>query len=182
MPFASSGLIFLMFMRAIIVREKIGAGCEVRFMNVEIQLRTATDSDIAAITEIYAYHVLHGTGSFEIDPPDAEEMARRMADIVRRGLPYLVAESGNVVIGYAYATLYRPRVAYRFTLEDSVYVHHAHTGRGIGATLLEELIRACKAWGCRQLIAVIGDSQNLASVRVHEKLGFQHSGVLHGVK
>jgi L-amino acid N-acyltransferase YncA len=150
-------------------------------MTPEIQIRKAVDSDVAAITEIYAYHVLHGTGSFEIDPPDAAEMAGRMADILSRGLPYLVAESGNNVIGYAYATLYRPRVAYRFTLEDSVYVHHEHAGRGIGAALLKELIRRCKDWGCRQLVAVIGDSQNKASVRVHEKLGFQHSGVLHGV-
>ena len=150
-------------------------------MSSEIQIRSAKESDVADITEIYAYHVLHGTGSFEIDPPDAPEIARRLADVVSRRLPYLVAESGNAIVGYAYATLYRPRVAYRFTLEDSVYVHHAHAGRGIGAALLEELIRACKVWGCRQLVAVIGDSQNIASVRVHEKLGFQHSGVLRAV-
>jgi phosphinothricin acetyltransferase len=150
-------------------------------MNSEIQIRSAKDSDIAAITDIYAYHVLHGTGSFEIDPPDAEEMARRMADVVTRGLPYLVAESGGIVIGYAYAALYRTRIAYRFTLEDSVYVHHAHAVRGIGAALLVELIRACKEWGCKQLVAVIGDSENVGSVRVHEKLGFQHSGVLRDV-
>jgi len=150
-------------------------------MKSEIQIRKAEDSDVGAITEIYAHHVLHGTGSFEIDPPDAREMARRMADIVCRSLPYLVAESDNNIIGYAYATPYRPRFAYRFTLEDSVYVHHEHSGRGVGAALLEELIRRCKDWGCRQLVAVIGDSQNKASVRVHEKLGFQHSGVLHGV-
>ena len=150
-------------------------------MKSEIQIRKAEDPDVGAITEIYAHHVLHGTGSFEIDPPDAREMARRMADIVCRSLPYLVAESDNNIIGYAYATPYRPRFAYRFTLEDSVYVHHEHSGRGVGAALLEELIRRCKDWGCRQLVAVIGDSQNKASVRVHEKLGFQHSGVLHGV-
>ncbi|PYS42202.1 MAG: GNAT family N-acetyltransferase [Acidobacteria bacterium] len=150
-------------------------------MNVDIQIRSAKDSDIAAITGIYAYHVLHGTGSFEIDPPDADEMVRRRADIVSRGLPYLVAESGNIVIGYAYATLYRTRVAYRFTLEDSVYVHYNHTGRGIGEALLAELIKACRVWGGRQLVAVIGDSENTASVRVHEKLGFQHAGVLRGV-
>lgn len=150
-------------------------------MKSGIQIRKAEDSDVGAITEIYAHHVLHGTGSFEIDPPDAREMARRMADIVSRSLPYLVAESDNNIIGYAYATPYRPRFAYRFTLEDSVYVHHEHSGRGVGAALLEELIRRCKGWGCRQLVAVIGDSQNKASVRVHEKLGFQHSGVLHGV-
>ena len=150
-------------------------------MNSEIQIRAAKDSDVAAITEIYAHHVLHGTGSFEIDAPDAEEMARRRLDVVGRGLPYLVAETGNTVIGYAYATLYRTRVAYRFTLEDSVYVHQGHMGRGIGAALLAQLIPACKEWGCRQLVAVIGDSENTSSVRVHEKLGFQHSGVLRGV-
>src|SRR5262245_44479355 len=128
-------------------------------MNSEIQIRSAKDSDIGAISEIYAYHVVHGTGSFEIDPPDVEEMSRGMVDIVGRGLPYLVAQSSNTIVGYAYATLYRTRLAYRFTLEDSVYVHHAHAGRGVGAALLEELIRACREWGCRQLVAVIGDSQ-----------------------
>lgn len=150
-------------------------------MNSAVQIRASKDSDIEAIAEIYAYHVLHGTGSFEIDPPSADEMAGRRLDVIGRGLPYVVAESGNTVIGYAYATLYRTRVAYRFTLEDSVYVHRDHMGRGIGAALLEQLIPACKQWGCRQLVAVIGDSQNTASVRVHEKLGFQHSGVLRGV-
>ena len=150
-------------------------------MNSETQIRAAKDSDVAAITEIYAHHVLHGTGSFEFDAPDAEEMARRRLDVVGRGLPYLVAETCNTVIGYAYATLYRTRVAYRFTLEDSVYVHQDHMGRGIGAALLAQLIPACKEWGCRQLVAVIGDSENTSSVRVHEKLGFQHSGVLRGV-
>ena len=150
-------------------------------MNKEIQIRAAKTSDVAAITEIYRHHVLHGTGSFEIDPPGEEEMAQRMSDIVSRGLPYLVADSDNVVVGYAYATLYRARIAYRFTLEDSVYVHHAHAGRGIGAALLEVLIPACRAWGCKQLVAVIGDSANMASVRLHEKFGFQHSGVLRDV-
>ena len=150
-------------------------------MSSEIQIRAAKDSDVAAITEIYAHHVLHGTGSFEIDAPDAAEMARRRLDVAGRGLPYLVAESGNTIIGYAYATLYRTRVAYRFTLEDSVYVHRDHMGRGVGAALLARLIPACKEWGCRQLVAVIGDSENASSVRVHEKLGFQHSGVLRGV-
>lgn len=150
-------------------------------MNSDIQIRTAAAADIPPITQIYAHHVLHGTGSFEIEPPDEREMARRMAEIVGGGLPYVVAESGGVVAGYAYAALYRTRVGYRFTLEDSVYVHHDYMGRGIGAVLLGEVIRASKQWGCRQLVAVIGDSENTASVRVHEKLGFQHSGVLRGV-
>src|SRR5262249_23077757 len=102
-------------------------------------------------------------------------------DVVSRRLPYFVAEINNTVVGYAYATLYRTRVAYRFTLEDSVYVHPNHVGRGFGAALLSQLIPACKQWGCRQLVAVIGDSNNTASIRVHEKLGFQHSGVLRNV-
>jgi L-amino acid N-acyltransferase YncA len=150
-------------------------------MKTDVRIRAATSSDVAAITDIYAHHVLHGTGSFEIDPPDANEMTRRMADVLSRGLPYLVAESDGVILGYAYAALYRTRIAYRFTLEDSVYVHPGQGGRGVGAALLAELIRACKAWGCRQLVAVIGDSQNIGSIRVHEKLGFQHSGVLRDV-
>jgi phosphinothricin acetyltransferase len=150
-------------------------------MNSLVHFRDCKESDIPAITEIYAHHVLHGTGSFEIDPPDTEEMQRRRLEVVSRGLPYLVAEDEGHVIGYAYASLYRPRVAYRFTLEDSVYVHHAAMGRGIGAVLLARLIPACRDWGCRQLVAVIGDSQNTASIRVHERLGFQHSGVLRGV-
>jgi phosphinothricin acetyltransferase len=150
-------------------------------MDLELHIRAATYSDIGAITDIYRHHVLHGTGSFEVEPPDAEEMTRRMEDVLTRRLPYLVAEAGNTVVGYAYATLYRTRIAYRFTLEDSVYVHHAHAGRGIGAKLLTELIPKCKSWGCKQLVAVIGDSANTASVRVHEKLGFHHSGVLRDV-
>jgi L-amino acid N-acyltransferase YncA len=150
-------------------------------MNSEFQIRAANHSDIPAITEIYTHHVLHGTGSFEIEPPPPEEMARRMFEIVGRGLPYFVAVSNGHVVGYAYAALYRTRVAYKFTLEDSVYVHHEFMGHGAGAALLSELIGACKAWGCRQLVAVIGDSENTASVRVHEKLGFQHAGVLRNV-
>ena len=109
-------------------------------MNSLVHFRDCKETDIPAITEIYAHHVLHGTGSFEIDPPDAEEMQRRRLEVVSRGLPYLVAEDEGRVIGYAYAALYRPRVAYRFTLEDSVYLHHAAMGRGIGALLLSRLI------------------------------------------
>jgi L-amino acid N-acyltransferase YncA len=150
-------------------------------MNRDLQIRASKDSDIAAITQIYAHHVSHGTASFEIEPPDAEEMARRRLDVMSRGLPYLVAEIDHTVVGYAYATLYRTRVAYRFTLEDSVYIHPDHVGRGFGAALLSQLIPACKEWGCRQLVAVIGDSENTASIRVHEKLGFQHAGVLRNV-
>ena len=150
-------------------------------MSQDVAVRASSDADVTAITKIYAHHVLHGTGSFEIEPPDAGEIARRRLDVVNRGLPYFVAEINKNVVGYAYAAPYRPRVAYRFTLEDSVYVHPDYIGLGIGATLLSKLIPACKEWGCRQLVAVIGDSENKASIRVHEKLGFQHSGVLRNV-
>jgi L-amino acid N-acyltransferase YncA len=150
-------------------------------MASEIRIREAGENDVHVIAEIYAHHVLYGTGSFEVDPPGEEEMARRMADVVSQGLPYLVAERGGAVVGYAYATLYRTRVAYRFTLEDSVYVHHVHAGRGVGRALLAELIPPCRKWGCRQLVAVIGDSENTASIRLHERAGFQHSGVLRNV-
>ena len=146
-----------------------------------VRLRPSEENDIPSIAEIYAYHVLHGAASFEIDPPDAAEMARRRLDIVSRGLPYLVAEDGDRIVGYAYAGLYRPRLAYRFTLEDSVYVHRDHVGRGIGIGLLQRLIPACREWGCRQLISVIGDSANIASIRLHEKFGFEHVGVLRAV-
>ena len=148
---------------------------------MDFRIRDAKETDIAAITGIYAHHVLHGTGSFETEPPSSDEMERRRLDVVSHGLPYLVADEGDEIIGYAYATLYRTRVAYRFTLEDSVYIHQDHMGRGVGEALLRRLIQASRDWGCRQMVAVIGDSKNLGSIRVHEKLGFRHSGVLRDV-
>ncbi len=150
-------------------------------MNSRVQVRASKETDIDAITEIYTHHVRHGAGSFEIAAPDEEEMARRRLEVAGRGLPYFVAEKDNVVVGYAYAALYRTRVAYRFTVEDSVYVHPDHMGEGIGAALLSRVIDACREGGYRQIVAVIGDSENVASIRVHEKLGFQHAGVLRGV-
>ncbi len=150
-------------------------------MHLETHLRDSTEDDVVSIAQIYAHHVLHGTGSFEVEPPDVREMSRRRKDVVSRGLPYLVAEQDSIVVGYAYAAPYRTRVAYRFTLEDSVYIHPEYMGRGIGAALLVRLISASRDWGCRQLVAVIGDSANTGSIRVHEKLGFQHSGVLRNV-
>jgi phosphinothricin acetyltransferase len=146
-----------------------------------VLVRPSTASDIPAITEIYAHHVSHGTGTFEIDPPDAAEIEGRWLDVTERGLPYLVAESEGAVVGYAYAGLYRTREAYRFTLEDSVYIHHEHTGKGIGGLLLSALIEASRAGGFRQLIAVIGDSRNAGSIRLHEKCGFSHVGTLRNV-
>ena len=150
-------------------------------MAPEIHVRTASATDIAAITAIYRHHVLHGLASFEIDPPDAGEMTRRFAAVRELGLPYLVAETDGIVAGYAYAAVYRARPAYRYTVENSVYVHPDCAGKGIGSALLAQLIRGCEHAGKRQMIAVIGDSQNTPSIRLHEKFGFKHIGVLPAV-
>ena len=146
-----------------------------------VRVRDARGDDILRVTAIYAHHVRYGLASFELDPPDAAEMARRHAEVTALGLPYLVAEVAGEVAGYAYATLYRTRPAYRFTVEDSVYIDHAHAGRGIGSVLLRALIAACETRGCRQMVAVIGDSANLPSIRLHEKFGFARTGLLPAV-
>lgn len=143
-----------------------------------IELRAAIAADSAATAAIYAHHVRTGTATFEIEPPDAGEMERRWRDITARGLPYLVATRESEVIGYAYAGPYRPRPAYRFTVEDSVYVRADACGQGIGRALLAELIAASGRAGARQMIAVIGDAANAASIGVHAALGFRHVGVL----
>jgi L-amino acid N-acyltransferase YncA len=161
--------------------------CDVRRNNfndtmiLQPVVRTASAADIPAITEIYRHHVLHGLASFEIEPPDAGEMARRHAAVLEVGLPYLVAELHGEIAGYAYASIYRARPAYRYTVEDSVYAHRDHAGKGIGSMLLPELISGCEKNGCRQMIAVIGDSENWASIRLHEKFGFQRVGLLPAV-
>lgn len=144
-------------------------------------VRIARATDISGITAIYRHHVLHGLASFEIDPPDADEMTRRFATVRELGLPYLVVETGGIVAGYAYAGVYRARPAYRYTVENSVYVHPDFSGQGIGSALLAQLIRGCEHAGKRQMIAVIGDSQNTPSIRLHEKFGFTHVGVLPAV-
>ena len=144
-------------------------------------VRAARENDIPALTEIYAYHVRHGLASFELEPPDAAEMARRYAHLTSLGLPYLVAEFSGRLAGYAYAAPYRTRPAYRFAVEDSIYIHQDYAGRGVGSTLLPALISACEAKGCRQMVAVIGDSENRASIRLHEKFGFVRVGVLHSI-
>lgn len=146
-----------------------------------IIVRDATAEDLPAIQRIYAHHVLHGYASFEEVPPEAEEMARRFADVRSRGLPYLAAELGGTVRGYAYAGPFRPRSAYRHTVEDSVYVDHALTGRGLGRALLRALIARCSALGYRQMIAVIGRHGESRSVRAHAALGFLQSGELKSV-
>jgi L-amino acid N-acyltransferase YncA len=146
-----------------------------------ITIRPAEDADMAAATAIYAHHVLHGLASFETEPPDAAEMRRRRAEVVARGLPYLVATDADAVLGYAYASTYRPRAAYANTVENSVYLRPDAIGRGIGQRLLSALVEACEARGLRQMVAVVGDSANLASIRLHEKLGFRRVGVLTNV-
>jgi L-amino acid N-acyltransferase YncA len=141
-------------------------------------LRPAAPADIPAIHSIYAHHVLNGLASFEETPPSEEELLRRYREITGGGLPYLVAEHAGVVAGYGYCSLYRARSAYRYTLEDSVYVRQDMLGRGIGSALLGELIRRCEGLGYRQIIAVIGDSANAGSIGVHASHGFLRAGTL----
>src|SRR5438105_8386469 len=141
-------------------------------------IRPSSAADLPAITTIYAWHVHHGTGTFEIEPPDEAEMARRRDGVLSKGLPWLVAERGGEVLGYAYANQFRPRPAYRFCLEDSIYLAQAAQGQGIGRLLLAELLSQCEASGARQMLAVIGDSANAGSIGVHLALGFVHTGVM----
>jgi len=143
-----------------------------------VLLRDSREDDLPAITAIYAEAVLHGTGTFELDPPDADEMARRRADVVGKGLPWLVAEQDGEVLGYAYANHFRPRRAYRFCLEDSIYLAPQAQGQRLGTLLLAELLARSEALGARQMLAVIGDAANTGSVRLHAALGFTHTGVL----
>jgi phosphinothricin acetyltransferase len=144
-------------------------------------MRPATPDDIGEIHAIYAHHVLKGLASFEEQPPSASELRRRYDEVIGRGLPYLVADFGGMVAGYAYCTLYRTRSAYRYSLEDSVYIRPDAQGRGIGRTLLDELLRRCEALGYRQMIAVIGDSAQTASVELHRAAGFRMVGTLESV-
>lgn len=147
-------------------------------MSEQIILRPGTEADIPAIQAIYAQAVLHGTGTFETDVPDEAEMARRRAEVLARGLPYLVAEVGGQVTGYAYANYFRPRMAYRYCLEDSIYLAPGAQGQGLGKLLLAELMARSEAAGGRQMLAVIGDAENKGSIGVHAALGFTHTGVL----
>ena len=144
-------------------------------------VRNSTPADLAAVHAIYAHAVQHGTGTFEIEPPSPEELARRRDEVLARGLPWLVAEADGVVSGYAYAAPFRPRPAYRFTLEDSIYLAPDAQGRGIGRLLLAELLARGQASGARQMLAVIGDSGNQASVALHRALGFRPAGKLNSV-
>jgi L-amino acid N-acyltransferase YncA len=144
-------------------------------------LRPARPSDIPAITRIYAHAVTHGTASFELEAPDEAELAKRMRTLVDAKFPYFIAEIDGAVAGYAYASLYRTRPAYRFTVEDSVYVAPDMHRRGVGKALLEKLIEACTALGFRQMIAVIGDSGQAASIGVHKACGFEPAGNLKNI-
>jgi len=141
-------------------------------------IRPSRDQDLPAITAIYAHHVLHGTGTFETEPPSEADMVGRRADVLAKGLPYLVAEEDGRVLGYAYCQWFKPRPAYRFSAEDSIYLHPDAQGKGLGKALLAELARQAEAAGIRKLIAVIGDSANKGSVGVHKALGFQPVGVI----
>jgi len=146
-----------------------------------LTIREATRDDLEAITAIYARHVETGTASFELEAPDVGEMARRYLDITTRGLPYVVAQrspADRTVAGYAYASLYRPRPGYRYTVEDSVYVDAGCTGLGVGKALLAAIVGRADQLGYRQMIAIIGGSDNLASIRLHASLGFEQVGRL----
>jgi phosphinothricin acetyltransferase len=140
-------------------------------------VRAATTADAAAVGAIYGHHVLHGLGTFEETPPTDAEMAARIEAVLAKGCPYLVAEAGGAVVGFAYASPFRPRAAYRFTAEDSVYIRPDFMGRGVGKALLSEVIAACETLGLRQLVAVIGDSGNAGSIGLHRSLGFADAGI-----
>jgi L-amino acid N-acyltransferase YncA len=141
-----------------------------------VEIRPATEADLPAVTEIYDHAVSYGTATFELIPPDLAEMTRRFRALMDGGFPYLVAVLDSRVIGYAYAGPYRPRPAYRFAVENSVYLAPAIHRRGIGTQLLRRLIADCEARGYRQMIAVIGDSANAGSIGVHSRNGFAMIG------
>jgi L-amino acid N-acyltransferase YncA len=144
-------------------------------------IRNAALTDIPAITRIYAHSVNHGTASFELEAPDEAEMAQRMKSLLDGGFPYLIAEIESVIAGYAYAGPYRPRRAYRFSVEDSIYIDPAAQRRGLGRALLERLMEECERRGFRQMIAVIGDSAQTPSIELHRALGFRLIGNVENV-
>jgi L-amino acid N-acyltransferase YncA len=150
-------------------------------MSGDLLIRPSRDNDVPAITAIYGYHVLHGVASFEEVPPSVEEMARRRAEIVARGFPYFVAERDGKVVGYCYSGPYRARIGYRFSVEDSIYIDVNEVGRGIGRTLLAQVIERSTELGYRQMIAVIGGSETLPSINLHKALDFRHVGTFTGI-
>jgi L-amino acid N-acyltransferase YncA len=148
---------------------------------MDLIIRPCLEADVPAATAIYRDAVLHGTASFELEPPTEGEMGRRRSALVDAGFPYLVAERGGTLLGYAYAGPYRTRPAYRFTVEDSVYVLSSSHGQGVGRALLSALISAAEKRGFRLMIAVVGDKASTGSIRLHESLGVAHVGVLEPV-
>jgi len=150
-------------------------------MSETLLICAAAEADLEAIAAIYGHHVVNGTASFETEAPSLDEITRRYRDILQRGLPYLVAHQGGEVVGFAYAGPYRPRPAYRFTVEDSVYIRPDCVGQGIGRRLLAVVVAACAEAGFKQMVAIIGDSRNTASIRLHQSAGFEHVGVLRNV-
>ena len=147
----------------------------------DLLIRPSTPADLPAISAIYGWNVRNGTGTFELDAPDEPEMSRRRDDVLSKDLPWLVVERGGAVQGYAYANHFRPRRAYRFCVEDSLYLAADAQGQGLGRLLLVELMARCEAAGARQMLAVIGDSANPGSIGVHRTLGFEHVGVMKAV-
>jgi L-amino acid N-acyltransferase YncA len=141
-------------------------------------IRPSTDDDLPTITAIYGHHVLTGTGTFEVDPPSLDDMRARRADVLSKSLPWLVATEDEKIIGFAYCNWFKPRPAYRFSAEDSIYLSPEAAGKGIGRTLLAELMAQAQRAGVRKLIAVIGDSANAGSIAAHKSAGFQSVGVL----
>jgi L-amino acid N-acyltransferase YncA len=144
-------------------------------------IRACEERDMLAVTEIYGHHVLHSPGTFEIEPPSHAEMVRRRSDLVDKGFPYLVAERDSTIVGYAHVGPYRARPAYRFTIENSVYVRPDCARQGLGRCLMGTLLSECATGDFHQVIAVIGDSANIASIRLHEILGFRRVGTLQSV-
>jgi L-amino acid N-acyltransferase YncA len=150
-------------------------------MTANLSIRPTEDADVVAIAGIYRHHVLHGVASFEEIPPDPAEISRRRREILAHGLPYLVAERAGQVVGFSYASLYRTRSAYRLTVEDSIYIDRAEVGRGIGRALLGVLVERCTGLGYRQMVAVIGGSDQWPSIALHRALGFSWTGMLPAV-
>ena len=139
-------------------------------------IRPSREDDLPAIAAIYAHHVLHGTGTFETEPPSIADMGTRRADVLSKGLPYLVAEEAGAVIGFAYGNWFKPRPAYRYSVEDSIYLAPDQHSKGLGRALLAELIARCESVGIRKMMAIVGDSANAGSVGVHLALGFEQVG------
>jgi len=150
-------------------------------VRVEALVRAASEADMGAVRDIYAHYVLHSLATFEETPPALEDMLARRRASIDVGLPYLVAEARGDIMGFAYASAYRPRPAYRFTIEDSVYVADGLGGRGVGSALLGELIARCEKGPWRQMIAVVGDSANSGSIALHRRFGFEFAGTLRSV-